>query len=207
MEKDLRNKRLRAMVKKLNAERKRHARKVDILCNDLVESQKQFVSRLNTIDFSSGFYESIIGATELDDLFDHAASAIEHQVFGAEVAFFLRKKNRIEIYPGRDWNNVSEEFRDIKNRMNLSLANSICNANKVCGLEEIFSMDVDGCLEGAGKLSGVAFPIGSAVKAGGFMFVSRDGDNPLDGGEIANIGAITGGLSKAVESCQMLACR
>ena len=206
MEQDLRNKRLRAVVKQLNAERKRHAMKVDILCNDLVESQKQFISRLNTIDFSSGFYESIIGATELDKLFNQAAGMIESQVFGAEVAFFLRKNNRIDIYPNRDWGNVSEEFRDIKNRMNLSLANRICNANKVCGLEEIFAMDVDGCPEGAGKLSAAAFPIGM-VKACGFMLVSRDGDNPLDSGEIANIAAITGGLSKAVESCQMLACR
>ena len=31
MEQDLRNKRLRAMVRQLNAERKRHAMKVDIL--------------------------------------------------------------------------------------------------------------------------------------------------------------------------------
>jgi len=207
MEQDLRNKRLRAMVRQLNAERKRHAMKVDILCNDLVESQKQFISRLNTIDFSSGFYESIIGATELDKLFNQAAGMIESQVFGAEVAFFLRKNNRIDIYPDRDWGNVSQGFRNIKNCMNLSLADMVCNANKVCTLEEIFAMDVDGSLEGAEKLSAVAFPIGSAVKAGGFMLVSRDGENPLVSREIANIAAITSGLSKAVELCQMLACR
>lgn len=207
MENDLRKKRLRAMVRQLNAERKKHAMKVDILCNDLVEAQKQFISRLNTIDFSSGFYEAIIGTTELDELFDHAAEMIESQVFGAEVAFFLRKNNRIEIYPDRGLDNVSHEFRDIKNRMSFSLVEKICNSNKACTLEEIFVMDVDGSLEGAERISAVSFPISSAVKSSGFMLVGRDRDNPLDGREIANIAAITRGLSKAVESCQMLACR
>ena len=206
MEKDLRKKRLRAMVRQLNAERKKHAMKVDILCNDLVEAQRQFIKRLNTIDFSSGFYEAIIGSTELDELFDHAGEIIENQVFGAEVAFFIRKNNRIEIYPDRGVDNVSLEFRDIKNRMSFSLVEKICNANRVCTLEEIFEMDADGSLEGAERLSAEAFPIGS-VKSSGFMLVGRDKDNPLDGHEIANIAAITGGLSKAVESCQMLACR
>ena len=206
MENDLRKKRLRAMIRQLNAERKKHAMKVDILCNDLVEAQKQFISKLNTIDFSSGFYKSIIGATDIDELFNQAAEVIENQVSGAEVAFFLRRNNRIEIYPGRDWDNVSQEFRNIKNCMNLSLVENICNANKVCMLEEIFAMDVEGSLEGAGKLSAAAFPIGM-VKADGFMLVGRDIGSELGSCEIANIAAITGGLSKAVESCQMLACR
>ena len=206
MENDLRKNRLRTMIRQLNAERKRHAMKVDILCNDLVEAQKQFISRLNTIDFSSGFYKSIIGATDIDELFNQAAEMIESQVSGAEVAFFLRRSHRIDIYPGRDWDNVSQEFRNIKNCMNLSLVEKICNANKVCTLEEIFAMDVEGSLEGAGKLSAAAFPIGM-VKASGFMLVGRDSGSELSGCEIANIAAITGGLSKAVESCQMLACR
>lgn len=194
------------MIRQLNAERKRHAMKVDILCNDLVETQKLFVNRLNTIDFSSSFYESIIGATELDELFSHAAERIESQVWGAEVAFFLRRNNRIDIYPGRDSDNISQEFRNIRNCMSLSLVKNICNVNKICTLDEIFAMDFDGSLEGAAKLSATAFPIG-LVKSSGFMLVSRDNGSELGSYEIANIAAITGGLSKAVESCQMIACR
>ena len=207
MEKELRNKRLRTMIRQLNAERKRHAMKVDILCNDLVEAQRQFVSRLNTIDFSSEFYESIIGATELDELFNQASAMIESQVFDAEVVFFLRKNNRIEIYPDRCLDGASSGFMDIRNRMSLDLVEKICNANKVCMLDEIFDIDVDGCLEGAERLCAAAFPIGSGIKNNGFMLVGKDSGNELSTGEIAKVAAITGGLSKAVESCQMLACR
>ena len=207
MEKDLRNKRLRVMVRQLNSERKRHAMKVDILCHDLVEAQKQFINRLNTIDFSSEFYESIIGTTELDELFKRAAGMLESQFLGVEVVFFLRKDSRVEIYPEMGLDNVSQGFRDIKNRMNLALVERICNANKVCMLEEIFAMDVDGCLEGAEKLCAAAFPMGSEIKANGFMLVGRDSGSELGSCEIANISAITGGLGKAIQSCQMLACR
>jgi hypothetical protein len=60
-----RQKRLRLLVKKLNRERKRQASRVDILCNDLIGAQREFMRRLNQIGFAARFYKGLLGAADL----------------------------------------------------------------------------------------------------------------------------------------------
>ena len=56
------------MIKKLNKDRKKQNQKIDILCNDIIGAQRNFSKRLGIINFVANFYDSIIGATDLNEL-------------------------------------------------------------------------------------------------------------------------------------------
>ena len=66
MDSKQRKKRLRLLIGKLNKERKKQAKKIDILCNDLIAAQRDFIKRLSTISFTADFCESIIGVSDLN---------------------------------------------------------------------------------------------------------------------------------------------
>ena len=55
MSQDQRQERLRLLIKKLNKARKRQASQVDILCNDFIVAQRDFVKRLNSVTFATAF--------------------------------------------------------------------------------------------------------------------------------------------------------
>ena len=48
-----RHQRLRLLLKKLNKDRKKQAKKTDILCNDLIGAQRGFIRKLRSISFSA----------------------------------------------------------------------------------------------------------------------------------------------------------
>ena len=62
------NKRLRQLIARLNKERKTRAKQIDILCNDFVTAQKDFIKSLKANSFAADFYESIAGLTDLNEL-------------------------------------------------------------------------------------------------------------------------------------------
>ena len=74
-----RHKRLRLLIKKLNKKRKKQAKKIDILCNDFIAAQKDFIKSLKTISFIANFYESIIGITDLNSLLHTAVKLIKEK--------------------------------------------------------------------------------------------------------------------------------
>jgi len=93
-----RHKRLRLLIRKLNKERKRQAKKIDILCNDLIEAQRDFIKRLNTISFTADFCESIIGRGDLNMLLYTASTLIKEKIANANVSFFLRQAESFELH-------------------------------------------------------------------------------------------------------------
>ena len=98
MNEKLRHKRLLQLVSRVNRVRKKQAKKIDLICNDLIAAQRSFIKSLNDFSFTANFYESIIGRTELKDLFNVASRFIKDEIGDADVIFFLRKHDNFEVY-------------------------------------------------------------------------------------------------------------
>ena len=215
-----RNKRLRLLIHKLNKARKKQAQKIDILCNDLIAEQRKFIHRLNIIGFTANFYESIIGATDLEDLLYTAARMIKTETTDANVTFFLRHENDpssqfkagFELHmfesdqpmifePKRPSDGSRDRF---ENCMSPELMDSIFKSNKVCTLDDMFAMDLQGHLTGMNKVSATTIPLCHLGTSLGFMLIYRSSDKELTADEIDRIRAVTGGLSRAISSCQIL---
>jgi len=195
---------LRLLIKKLNKERKKQAQKIDILCNDLIAAQRDFIKRLNTISLIASFYESIIGTADLNDLLYTAAKLIKTENADANVTFFLRHADNFEIHMFESGQPITLGKQHLENCFGPELMDNICKSNKVCTLDDMFAMGLQGNLIGLNGISAVTIPLGLLGSSLGFMLVYRSSENKLTADEISKISAVTCGLSRAIASCQAL---
>ena len=199
-----RHERLRLLVKKLNKERKTQAKKIDILCNDFISAQRDFIKRLGAISFAADFYESIVGTTNLNKLFDRACGLIEEQVIGATVALVLRQEEGFRLHFLKDEQQVSFAKQQLEQCLTSELVNGICRANRPCTLDDMTAMGLQGNPAMLNRISVVTLPLGRMSSPLGFILLCRSAQDGLTVDELNNVLAITPGLSRAIESCQAL---
>jgi len=199
-----RYRRLRLLLSKLNKERKKQAQKIDILCNDFVTAQRNFIKKLNTISFTAGFYEAIVGTTDLDNLILVTSKLIKNEIPDANVAFFLCQADNPELYMSESDQAITQERQHIENCFTAELVGNICKSNKICTLDDMFAMGLQGNLVELNKISAVTIPLGQPGQTPGFILIYRSSEKKLTPDELNNIAAITCGLSRAIACCQAL---
>jgi len=197
-----RHKRLRLLIGKLNKERKRQAKKIDILCNDLIAAQRDFIKRLNTISFTADFCESIIGRGDLNMLLYTASTLIKEKIANANVSFFLRQAESFELHMFKSDQPIAFEKQRMENWFSAEVMDNICKSNRLCTVDDMFAMGLQGNLTRLNKISAVTIPLGLFGSSLGFILIYRTSKNKLTADEINDIRAVTCGLSRAIASCQ-----
>ncbi len=204
MEDKQRHRRLRLLIKKLNKDRKKQNQKIDILCNDLIAAQRNFIKRLGIISFAANFYESIIGTTDLDKLLYTSVEFFKAENTDANITFFLRQEENFELYMFEGGRPIAIEKHYIESCFTQELMDSISKSNKVCTLNDMFAMGLQGNLNELNKISVVTIPLGLLGSPLGFILVYRSSQSKLAIDEIGRISAVISGLSRAITSCQTL---
>ena len=199
-----RQEKLRLLVSKLNKERKKQAKKIDILCNDLIAAQRNFIEKLKTISFTANFYEAIVGTTDLSSLFYTAGKLIKEEIPDANIAFFLRQEDNFELHLFESDHPITLEKQRPENYFTPEWVDNICKLNKICTLDDMFAMGLQGNLVGLNKISAVTIPLGQFGPSLGFILIYRSSQNKLTPDELNNISAVTRGLSRAIQSCRVL---
>jgi len=200
-----RHKRLRLLVSKVNKARKVQAKKIDILCNDIIATQRDFIERLNTISFTANFYESIVGTTDLSSLLATSGKLIKNEIPDANIAFFLRQTDNFELHLFESDQPITLEKQHLENCFTAELVDNICKSNKLCTLDDLFAIGLQGNLSVLNKTSVVTVPLGQLGTSVGFVLIYRaQSQNKLTAAELTNISAIAPGLSRAIQSCQVL---
>ena len=202
--KDNRHQRLLTLLKNLNVERKKQAKQIDILCNDIISAQRDFIKRLKTIDFRANFYEQIIGATDLNCLLAAATTIIKEETYAVNVTFFLRQPDSFEIYTFDENPDNPAEKQHIENCFSQELMNNICTLNKICKIEDMFAMGLQGNWKSSNTISAIAIPLDSGGSVLGFMLIHRSSEKKLTSEEIRKISSVSKGLSQAIYSCRAL---
>ena len=201
-----RHKRLRLLLRNLNKERKKQARQIDILCHDLIGAQRNFIKRLNTISFIASFCESIIGTADLNSLLCTAARIIKAETSDAVVIFFLKQGDDFQLHvfesPTLAWQEtVGLERQHLEACFNHELMDNICKANKVCTLDEMFALGLQGSPTGLNQLSVVSIPLALPGLSLGFMLLARPSEKRLTADEIERVTSASYGLSRAIAGC------
>ena len=199
-----RNRRLRLLVSKLNKERKKQAKKIDILCKDLIAAQRDFIKKLDTISFTANFYETIVGATDLSSLILTAGKLIKEEIPDANIAFFLCQAESFELHMFESNQPIALGKQRLENCFSPELVDNICKSNKICTLDDMFAMGLQGNLTSLNKISAVTVPLGRPGSSLGFILICRSSQSKLTTDELNNISAITPGLSQALQCCQVL---
>jgi len=207
-----RNKRLRQLISRLNKERKKQAKQIDILCNDFVAAQKDFIKALNTIGFAADFYGAIAGLTELNELLWAAGNLVKDQIPDANVAFFLLAPSIAEGVQGDNFElhifesdqPIELEDRRIENFFTAELVGNIAKSNRICTIEDMLGMGLAGspaCLE---KISTAAIPLSTPGSSTGFVLIYRSSRNQLTADELKAVAQIMPGLGRSIASCRAL---
>jgi hypothetical protein len=198
-----RHRRLRFLTKKLNKERKTQAKKIDILCSDLIAAQREFIKRLDTISFAASFYESIVGTAELSTLFHISGRLIKDEIPDANIAFFLRRADSFELHMFASCQPIALGEQNLENWFTAELVNGICRSNKVCTLDDMFAMGLEGNLARLNEIWAATIPLGQLASSLGFILIYTSSQNKLAADALNNILAIAPGLSRAIASCQV----
>lgn len=199
----VRNKRLRYLISRLNKERRKQDKKIDILCSDLVGAQKTFIGKLDTFVFAASFYESIIGKIELDELCCAAGRVIKEEVRDVNVALFIRQQNDFELYAIAD-NQTAEDIEPLENAFSRALVDNVCKNNQPCMLDEMLAMGLQLKPSVLSKISAAAIPLVRSGLSVGFILVYRWSGKAIEKEELKNILAVTSGLASAIVSCQAI---
>jgi len=197
---DKRYKRLRILVREVNKQRKKQAQKIDILCNDFIAAQRNFIKRLDTISFTANFYESIIATSDMKGLLYTAGKLIQDEIADSNVAFFLRQEQGFKLHTFESDDENGEQH--IGNCFTAKVVNNICKSNKLCTLNSLFAMGLEGNLAQLKKISAVTIPLSHFGSSLGFILIYRPVMNKLTESELNNICAVTPGLSRAIASCR-----
>ncbi len=206
MNQDQRRERIRLLVRKTNQKHKRQAKKIDILCNNLITAQKNFIQKLDTISFAANFYESIVGMTELASLLYTASKAIKEKSGDAKVSFFLRKPEDFELHVFESDYLESIDNLQLENCFTSDLVENICKSNKLCTLESLLSIGLQVKPSMLNKIFAVTIPLCQIGASLGFILICRSSVKKITSAEINEIAAVTNGLSRAIASCQMISC-
>ncbi len=198
-----RQKKLRLLIKKLNKERKKQAKKIDILCNDLIAAQRDFIKRLDTISFTANFYEAIVGIADLSTLLYTAGKLIKNEIANANVTFFLPQTDSFEFQMFESDQPITLEEHRPEDCFTPELVENICKSNKICTLDDMFAMGLQGNLTMLNKISAVTIPLGQFGPSLGFILIYCSSTNRLTGEQLNNIAATVPGLSQAIHSCQL----
>ena len=170
----------------------------------MISAQRDFIKRLKTVDFRANFYESIMGATDLNCLLSTASVIIKEETNQANVNFFLRHGDSFEIYTFDENRGNESQWHDIESCFNPELMINICKSNRICNINDMFAMGMQGNLTCLNTLSAVTIPLGSFGAVQGFILVYRSSDKELKNEEISKISSITSGLSQAIYACRIL---
>ena len=197
--------------------RKKQAQKIDILCNDLIEAQREFIRRLGTISFVANFCEAIVGMTDLNNLLSTAVKLIKAEIGQTNISFFLyhgpvpgAEAFQVHVFESSD-ETAHESCAtpepspgQLESCFSPELVENICKSNKVCHLHDMFAAGLQGNLAELNKISAVTIPLGQFGSSIGFMLIYRSSQERLAAEDIQRISTITHGLSRAISSCQAL---
>ncbi len=194
---------MRALISKLNKQRKIQAQKTDILCNDIIATQKQFIKRLNAFSFAADFYESIIGTTDLNELVLTAGELIKDELANANVVFFLRQESSFQMHLFESDGPVAMEQPRLENYFTNEFVSELCKSNSKCTIESLAAMGLAVGPAVMSKISAVTIPLAQSGKSLGFILIYCPSQNKLTNNQINHISAITPGLSHAIASARI----
>jgi hypothetical protein len=199
-----RYRRLRLLLKTLNKERKKQAKKIDILCNDLIGAQRDFIRRLNTISSTADFYKSIIGTTDLSQLLNIAGKHIQENITDVNVCFFLRQAIGFELYAAK--NNAGATGKDdrFEDYFNAEIVENICKSNRTCEMEDILAMGLQIKPAKLNRTRASTVPLEQFGQSLGFILLYHWSEKGFTQDDLAGVSSITAGLSRAVQACRVL---
>lgn len=196
------NKRALKVIRSLHTCQKKQAGKIDVLCRDMVSAHREFSTKLAALSFAASYYESLLGCTDLDDLLDTAVQGIREAVKETDAAIFILSENGFDVHIADTGVADPVEKRQFQHWFTRELVNSVSQMNRICSLDQLLRMGLQGSPAVLKTISLAAIPLGRFGQAVGFVLVYRPAHLPLQTEELSRLAAVSTGLREAIDSFQ-----
>jgi hypothetical protein len=153
----------------------------------------------HTVDF----YESITGEIEMPVLLDKAAHQVRKFAPESNVAIFLANTNGFELHMADD-SPIEVDGDKIESYFTEEVVNDICRSTKICSLDDMCKIGLQGNPNVLNNISAAAVPIGRFSEPTGFILICRTAEKQLKAKELEKIATITPGLRNAIYTCQSM---
>lgn len=185
-------------MSELNKQRRLQSRKIDILCNDIIASQKNFLNQLKTMSLQIELYESLIGTSDLESILNDFVDTIQTLSGNANIAIWLQNDFVAHVFDDQE---VTDENPDLIERcFSVELAEKIYKSRRCMDLEELFEIGLPES-KILSNLSAAVIPLQNICRQG-FILLYRDAATPMTQHEISDISMLVPGLSRAIKACQ-----
>jgi hypothetical protein len=201
----VRYQRVRGLVKGLNRAKRVQAKKIDILCNDMVSAHREFIERLRPLTFSVMFYEAILGCGDLTVLVDQVGAMVGTAVPEAGVSIFLLSGEGYELHMSAGHRPIEVDAGSFEGCFTAPLVSRLSGCGRICRLEDMFEMGLRTDLPGLEGLSAASVPLSNFGRVFGFILIYRQARHKLASEELAKVAAIVPGLSSAINHFQTAA--
>ncbi|MCF7972659.1 MAG: hypothetical protein K9N55_02475 [Phycisphaerae bacterium] len=195
MNQENRNQRLRLMVKQLNKDRKKQARQIDLLCHDLIDAQRVFVRRLETIGFAANLYKSFLGVQDTEQILQILINEVQSYMPSMDVNLVLRQSHGCKIYPlettTRDEGHPVDAFDG-------AVVEAVCRANKPCHLEDLLGMGLPLSPQKASRTQMTTLPLPQGGRCMGFIVLTSPANIQVHAHMMEQITLAGSGISQAV---------
>ena len=118
---------------KLNRARKIQAKKIDLLCDDMIKAHRNCLRQLHNFGFVLEYYDKILGLNNPDDLLDTTAQFIHDYLEGANVVIYAQGAVRKRIVEPKSLKNFDNE--QFERCFAGDIIESICNSNDCRNLD------------------------------------------------------------------------
>jgi hypothetical protein len=193
--------RARKLISKLNKERKSQNKKIDILCNNLILTQKKIVEQLQEYNFTLEFCQSIAGQTDLGRLMRQSQELIQMYFANCGIGLFLLESKGFAFHSADGECGTNLDINKVESFFNDDVVNYVCNSNSVCSLNDMSAAGLDSDISELNKLSIFAIPLSGFGKSVGFIMIWRKMGNPIKKTEIERLCSVSPILAKAVRGC------
>ena len=196
------NKRALKVIRSLHTCQKKQAGKIDVLCRDMVSAHREFSTKLAALSFAASYYESLLGCTDLEDLLDTAVQGIREAAKETDAAIFLLSDNGFDVHIADTGVADPVEKRQFQHWFTRELVRSVSQMNRICSLDQLLRMGLQGSPAVLKTISLAAIPLGRFGQAVGLVLVYRPAHLPLQTEELSRLAAVSTGLREAIDSFQ-----
>ncbi len=196
----IRQQRVRQLVRRVNRQRKKQARQIDILCNDLIGAQREFIRRLGTLNFAATYYRSILGVVDVPTLFDRTGQRLQELFPEAHIVF---------CRPGQEPWCYHTEHRgpgtgdlNLEQYLDATVVTAISQCSRSCNTDDMlaFGLQVNPCVLTTCKA--VTMPLADQGRALGFVLLYHHG-RAFQPQELAPVTAMASGLGRALSGAAL----
>ncbi|NLW84707.1 MAG: hypothetical protein GXY41_09955 [Phycisphaerae bacterium] len=195
-----RNQRALNIIRVLKSRQRNQAKKIDILCRDMVAAHEHFSHNLSRLSFAVSFYETLLKCGGLEEALDCAVMLIRKHIHQASAAVFWVDSTGFDVHLAKSPDLGQVEKAHFQSWFSRQMVQQIGQTNRISSLEDMLQMGLMAPPSAIRTLSAAAVPLGRLGQGVGFILVYRAAERPLLAEELSRIAAIAPGLRETILS-------